>query len=383
MAKEDWITLNPSISFFALSENIEITIYDKNENLVSKFNTIENRENIVEKDYDIINGKDIIGTMVISYSEMEKFDKLSNDFRKNMLITLSLIGGLAACIGMVTSYFLSKKLTKSIAVLNMMTQDYKNKEYENSYPLKSKINEVDDLKLNMTYLGESLKKQEELRSIYSQNISHELKTPLANFLITMEAIEDGVIDLNQETILSLKDEVSHLNYLVDKLRLSFNEENIINDSRIALYNLSEIVEKIYTNLLPTSQANSISLKKDIDSNIYIESDKEKIIQILYNLISNAFKACKPGDKILIKLKTDKNYIFISVIDNGKGIGDEDLDKIFLRNYRVLDNENQDPAGSGLGLSISKSLAGSIGGKILVKSKLGSGSTFSLQLPSKI
>ena len=120
--------------------------------------------------------------------------------------------------------------------------------------------------------------------------------------------------------------------------------------------------------------------EEIKDGVMIYSDKDKISQIIQNLISNAIKAIKEDGLIRISLYEDKNNIYIDIKDNGVGISDEKKEVIFERFYRIDDARNTKTNGHGLGLSITKNFVESLGGKIKLKSKLGKGSTFSVIFP---
>ncbi len=330
-----------------------------------------------------MNNNKYIGLLKISYYDTDKVDEITSSFTKNMVLALVFVGLLAASIGLVSSYFLSKQITENIENLSLMANDYKKKEYDFTYNINTDIEEIENLNLNMTYLGKTLKKQEELRYEYSQNISHELKTPLTNLLLYIEAIEDGIIDLDDESINSLKDEIIHMNGLVEKLRQGFNDESKISENNIEYFNISKTLLEISKSLYPSAKANGIEIETKVKKDIYMTSDKEKITQIIYNLLSNALKACEKGDKVSVFMKEKSNNIIISVVDTGIGIEDNFLDKIFERNFRIDNERNKKVQGSGLGLSITKDLVNSLGGNIMVESKKGSGSKFTIHLPNKL
>lgn len=380
---DDLTSLGSKVGIFAYTENIQIEIFDSENTPVASFNKLDDSYNLITKEYKIVNNNKYIGLLKISYYDTNKVDEITSAFTKNMVLALIFVGILAASIGLVSSYFLSKQITKNIENLSLMANDYKKKEYDSTYNIKTDIEEIENLNLNMTYLGKTLKKQEELRYEYSQNISHELKTPLTNLLLYIEAIEDEIIELDEESINSLKDEIIHMNGLVEKLRQGFNDESKISENNIEYFNISKALLEISKSLYPSAKANGIEIETKLKKDIYMTSDKEKITQIIYNLLSNALKACDEGDKVSVFMKEKSNNIIISVVDNGIGIEDEFLDKIFERNFRIDNERNKKVQGSGLGLSITKDLVNSLGGNIIVESKKGSGSKFTIHLPNKL
>lgn len=380
---DDLNSISSKVGIFAYTENIEIEILDSDNNPIAKFNKLDNSYKLITKEYKIINNNKYIGLLKISYYDINKVDEITSAFTKNMFLALIFVGILSASIGLVSSYFLSKQITENIENLSLMANDYKKKEYESYYDIDTDIEEIENLALNMAYLGSTLKKQEELRYEYSQNISHELKTPLTNLLLFIEAIDDGVIDLDEESIKSLKDEIIHMNGLVEKLRQGFNDESKISENTIEYFNLSKVLLEISKSLYPSAKANKIKIETKLQNNIYMNSDKEKITQIIYNLLSNALKACDTGDKVSILMKEQSSKVIISVVDTGIGIEEDSLDKIFERNFRVDNERNKNVQGSGLGLSITKDLVESLSGEIFVESKKGSGSKFTIHLPNKL
>jgi len=156
-------------------------------------------------------------------------------------------------------------------------------------------------------------------------------------------------------------------------------ENILNLEEV---NLSELVrfvcEKLKIHAKKKNQTLSCSILQDIVAMV----DRDKIEQVLINLISNAVTYVQEGGQINVVLQKEEDKIKIIVKDNGPGIPEEDLPRIFERFYRVDKARSRELGGSGLGLSIADEIVKAHGGKILVESKVGSGTTFTVVLPAK-
>ncbi|MCI4624469.1 MAG: ATP-binding protein [Candidatus Magnetoovum sp. WYHC-5] len=227
-----------------------------------------------------------------------------------------------------------------------------------------------------------------LKSEFLANVSHELRTPL-NSVIGFS----NLLLKNREGSLGTKS----LNYLEKINRNGVHLLKIIND----ILDLSKIeagrmeIDKGRFSVIPTvsntvdmlrPQADnknvSIELINKLDEDIEIESDEQKIQQILINLIGNAIKFVEPitGKIEVIIEKNDKQGLNFSVKDNGKGIPEDKQAAIFEAFTQVDSSSTKEYGGTGLGLTISKSIAERIGGKIDVVSKYGEGATFTLSFP---
>ncbi|MDU2830297.1 MAG: HAMP domain-containing sensor histidine kinase, partial [Anaerococcus sp.] len=236
------------------------------------------------------------------------------------------------------------------------------------------------LQNNIIYLSRNLKNQKYVRKQYAQDISHELRTPITNLQLYIEAIKDGVIDVDDQTLSSLLEEIHRLEGLVVNLNKSFNDNSEYLKINKNEFDLSKHIKLILETIKPRLNKLDISLIEEINDGIMINSDKDKISQVVQNLISNAIKAIKDDGLIRVSLHEDKNNIYIDVKDNGVGITDEKKEIIFERFYRIDDARNTKINGHGLGLSISKNFVESLGGRIKLKSKPGKGSTFSVIFP---
>lgn len=381
---QDFDSIASNIGVFAYTEGVQIKVYDDTNKLLATYNPLgQTQEKVVTNTYDIIRESTKLGTMEISYLEDNSINKFAQDFKNDLTLVLMALCFIAVIIATSSSYILSIQTTRDIEKISQLAKDYKNKEYDSELKVASDIFELKDLSKDMAYLGQALKQQEEIRNKYSQNISHELRTPLTNLLLYTEAITDGVVEVDKTTIESIQEEIFRMNSLVDKLRQGFNEDISISDIRIESYNLSDKLRSISTNIAPSIKANDIKFSISIKEDVWVSSDKEKITQIIYNLLSNAIKACRDGDKIELLMKENKGLISISIIDTGIGIAEEDIKKIFDRNFRVNNQLNKEISGSGIGLSLVDELVKAIGGTIEVESKIGRGSKFTIHFPSKL
>ena len=217
-----------------------------------------------------------------------------------------------------------------------------------------------------------------LKSEFFSNISHEFKTPLNIILATMQVINKNIenknIQATDEEILnkymnSIRQNCYRLlrlvNNIIDISKMDYGYYNI----ELGNYNIISVVEDITMSIFDT----------EIEEEI-IACDPDKIERIILNLLSNAIKYTKDGGKIYVNIGKDNKNVYISVADNGIGMPEKKLLTIFER-YTQIDNKLTRRAnGSGIGLSLVKSLVKMHQGDIYVESKINEGSKFTISLP---
>jgi two-component system phosphate regulon sensor histidine kinase PhoR len=215
-------------------------------------------------------------------------------------------------------------------------------------------------------------------------VSHELKTPLTSIKGFIETLEDGAIEDKQNArrfLFIIKKHTERLNYIINDL-LSLTE---IETGKSAL-EAGKIDIKGLLDEVVWGFGHALSMKKqklNADYNgqdFNIKADKDKIEQVLVNLIDNAIKYTGQRGNIKVSLFEEKDSIMFTVEDNGIGIPKEHLDRIFERFYRVDKARSRELGGTGLGLSIVKHIVMLHGGHIDIDSEIGKGTKVTVILP---
>jgi len=222
------------------------------------------------------------------------------------------------------------------------------------------------------------------------NISHELKTPLNVIFSTAQLFDmyckRGSLENNKDSIIKYIESIKQNSYRLSKLI-----NNIVDLSKIdtgffklnlSNNNIVKVVEDIVMSVttLTDSKGLNIIFDTDIEEKI-IACDPEKIERIVLNLLSNAIKFSNEGDEIFVDIKDKTEFVEISVKDNGIGIEDKYLDMIFARFKQVDKSLSRNTEGTGVGLSLVKSIVELHGGSVYAESELGKGSKFTVILPS--
>lgn len=280
----------------------------------------------------------------------------------------------------VSGKFILKKY-KDKEYIIIILKDEQSISYENINSMKNQIKILEE---NLAI--------ESMKNEFFANLSHEFKTPLNIILGTMQLINKNieknnifydenfnlkkynhVIKQNSYRLLKL------VNNLVDITRIDAGYYNIKRTNQ----NIVEIVEDITMSISQYAEEKGINLIFDTDEEeIIIGCDPDKIERIILNLLSNAIKYTDYGGEIKVSINLKKDKVYISVKDNGVGISEEGIKTVFERFVQDSNGIDRRCEGSGIGLSLVKSLVEMHGGSISVNSKINEGSEFKFELPNK-
>ena len=250
--------------------------------------------------------------------------------------------------------------------------------------IKIKKSEMIDKKINLGKVISfqditDMKRVELMRSQFVANVSHELKTPLTSikgFAETLRIVDDSA---TREKFLDIIDkEAERLTRLInDILVLSNIESNLVAD--VEEFRPGIVIEETLNIVRKTARNRNVSVEFEDNSSECILGDRDKFYQLVLNLIENAVKYSKEKEGyVKISSHNDGGYYHLKIQDNGIGIPDEDISRIFERFYRV--DKSRKKGGTGLGLAIVKHIVKIFNGEINVKSKLGEGTTFEVKIP---
>src|SRR6056297_3561943 len=326
-------------------------------------------DNISYNTYEITNDGKNYGTLKIGrlgrYNLSEEDINFQDDLNNGILI-ITLI---SALITILISILFSNQISKPILKIKESAQKIRDK--KQNWEIKEKTNtyELDELLKTINSLGKTLEAQENLRVRLTSDVSHELRTPLNVMQNQIEAMQDGIIEKNEEKLEEVRQEV---------LRLSNLAKDLENLTDISNYNLKLNLTK--TDIVEFVKGELRNFKDSYNSETILNIDKNKFKQVLINLFSNAEKYSK--DKIYIKVEIEdiKDNVIIKVLDKGIGISESSKDFIFERFYREEKSRNRETGGAGLGLSIVKGIVEAHNGKIYLNTDNKEETEFVIQMP---
>lgn len=232
---------------------------------------------------------------------------------------------------------------------------------------------------------QNLKEEEQRKADFVSMLSHELKTPVTSIKGYIQLMQREVKNqsIAKEKLSASLDRVDRLviqltNLVSDMLDLSRIETNRLDLIKNPV-NINALITEVIGDFALTNPTNKITFEQQ--ENFTLSADRDKIAQVLINLISNAIKYSPAGSEVSVKLDcSDKNNVKISITDKGIGIDEKEHEKIFYRFYRVDGKVEQHFSGFGIGLYLAHSIVQRHGGSFSVNSKLGQGSTFGFTLP---
>jgi two-component system phosphate regulon sensor histidine kinase PhoR len=228
-----------------------------------------------------------------------------------------------------------------------------------------------------------LRRLEQVRTGFIDNVSHELRTPLAAIIGYLETLidEPSLETPNNRKFLHVAHQhAGRLNRLVDDLR-SLSE---IESGKVVLrweaVGLKDVVDEVTEMLQSQSQKKCLYFLNQIAETDYVWADRDRVVQILINLVDNAIKYSLEGGSISFLVRRLDKSMVLQVKDTGQGIPSNDLSRITERFYRVDRARSREEGGTGLGLSIVKHLVQLLGGQLRIHSELGKGTSIELDLP---
>ena len=333
-----------------------------------------------EDSYPLSKNNKKFGTIIFGYYGTSFLNEGALTFRTTLNHSFFLSAFIALIFGFIVSILLSKQLSSPLIKITDTANRMRNGDLEARSHVASKTKEIDDLTTSINYLAETLQKQELLRKRLTSDMAHELRTPLTNLKSHVEALLDKVWEPTDEMLQSFYEEINRLIKLVEGLNdIAKLEQTNLNLNK-SKFSLSLELEKILTSFEPLYNTSNIKIHSNLDENVEVLMDKDKLKQVMYNLLSNSLKYSKVNGEVLLTLKADNNGINISVKDNGIGISQKDLPFIFERFYRSDESRDKNTGGAGIGLTIAKTIIEAHSGTISVNSTLGEGSTFNLRFP---
>lgn len=277
--------------------------------------------------------------------------------------------------GMYMARKISMPISRAVDAAEMISKG----KYHNRIEEKSGIREISQLTTTINDLAENLEKQELLRKRLTGDVAHELRTPIATLQSHIEAMIDGIWEPDVKRLTSCHEEIMRISRMVgdlEKLAKYEGENLVLNKTE---FDISELIQNIILNFENEYMQKGIKINFNGKKEMVL-ADRDKISQVIVNLISNALKYSKDGGKVDITVSGSENETRVTFKDNGIGISSEDLPFIFERFYRADKSRSRLTGGSGIGLTITKAIVEAHKGRIEVRSKLGEGTEFTIIIP---
>ena len=386
--------LNNMLHQQAMTENLYFKLYDSNGELLidstslrSMMGMMNGTQSSIDPNdyqstsYQLKNNNEVIGNLTVFYPEQlmgEDFIFLKS-IKRNILIAVLV----TVILSILFSLLFSNRLTSGFKKLINAIAELRNHQWRTRIPVKELTDEMRPLGESFNQLAESLAKEETLRKEFTANFAHELRTPLATLRSHIEAFQDGIWEPDSKRLEQCHEELMRLVRLVNELEKLIAAENPqikIDKTRLETGKLLSFIRE---------QFNPLFMKKGVDLEVqnteeqhWFSGDRDKVIQILTNIVNNALQYTPQGKRVSIYIEEKNDQISFIVKDEGEGISEDDLPFLFERFYRGDKSRDRKTGGVGIGLSIVKAFVEAHQGKIKIESQSNVGTTVEVQLPKE-
>lgn len=301
----------------------------------------------------IIKNEEMIGTVLIT-SPLAPIEETISILKKQ----LSIITFVSLIIGSILALLFAKHFTKPILKITETSRKIAKGDFNANVHLNLK-DEIGTLGDTINNMAKQLGQIEKFRREFIANTSHELKTPISLIRAYSELAKDEVIEnnvTNTEYLQVIIDESNRLNNMVEDILYLSKMESGYYKLDFQDFSLTETIRSVIDKLSFFASKKNIQLNFEFNKEqIFAYGDKQKIHQVLYNVINNAINHSFENDQVTIRIITIKDIIRVEIIDNGIGIPREDLPYIWDRFYKVDKSRKRDDSGTGLGMAIVKNI----------------------------
>ena len=327
---------------------------------------------------EILDGNEVIGQINITkYSSAENSTAawmFQSSLIKNSLYSMGIVLTFAIIIGILVS----KKMSKDLINTANMAQ---NIDIGNDTPnFHSKVKEIRVIQQSLESSRTRLKLKQKSRKALIDQLIHQTRTPLTILRTHLEGIEDGVIDMTPEEIKTCENQIENITFIITNMSGMIDAEKQIEELHVEEFEMSQVIKQIVNGLKVQFEKKKIALKVTGQPKVMISTDKYKLSQVIYNILTNAYKFTEPNGTVHLYYQSTSENLILTIEDNGPGISEEDQDKIFDAYYKADINGNM--VGEGIGLFVAKEILTSINGSITVESNLNKGSKFIIVIPKQ-
>ena len=311
----------------------------------------------------------------IGHLEARILDQVKEDYfvrssNKVLLVSVSILGLVSILAGFIASRSLARPILELVNASGDIAEGNLSRRVNNTGH-----DEIGRLSQSFNSMAHNLEAQEKLRRTLLSNAAHELRTPLAIISGELEGMLDGVLPADTAALQSLHDEASRLTAILDGVdELSLAEASALNLHK-ETFLLNPFLSRILSRFERILADKNAVILLDCQDNLRINADPDRLSQILINLISNSVKAVGSGGRVAIVAFPENAGVCLEINDNGPGIPEKDLPHVFERFYKGKNG------GLGIGLAIVHELVAAHGGTVSVRSPVGGGASFRVQLPS--
>ena len=327
----------------------------------------------------VVNGQ-TVGSVLVGSMIEPALNPADEDFLQAVNLSIFITAAAVGLVALILGSMLFRQITSPLRAVSQAAEAIAAGQLDRRVEAKT-ADEIGRLAQSFNRMAESLAQADVQRRNMVADIAHELRTPLTVVQGSLEAMLDGVYDLNPENIASIHQQTALLSRLVADLRdLALAEAGQLRLDWQSV-DLEAVIAQASNALQSQALEKGVTFKVELPQGLpRIRGDGQRLQQVLFNLVSNALRHTPTGGTVKTAVEVKEDRVVIRVQDTGSGIPAEDLPHVFERFYRVDRSRARSTGGSGLGLTIAKRIVEAHGGQIWAQSWLGAGSTFAFSLP---
>jgi len=319
-----------------------------------------------------------VGTLIV-YSGLGELTPQQASFLRQVNVLMIVAGSVAALGVLIVGGVQARRIVRPVRALAEAAHRVADGDLSQRVPVTGG-DELAEMGMAFNTMAAELERQHELRHRAMADVAHELRTPLSVLQVELESIEDGLTEPTPEVVAGLQGDLAHLRRLVEDLRvLSLADAGELHVEAEPV-EMVGLVHDVVARVRAAARSEGVTLDAQVpDGSLPVVGDAQRLTQVLLNLLSNALQHTPTGGQITVSARRVGQQVRVAVQDTGEGIPPDDLPHVFDRLYRVDRARSRDTGGSGLGLSIAKSLVEAQGGRIWAESEPGEGATFTFTL----
>ena len=302
-------------------------------------------------------------------------------FTERVNRSLIVAGFVAGVVGIILVLLLSRRILGSIGGLTAAARRLGGGDLSSRVAVKGN-DEIAELGHAFNAMADAVADSERQRRSMVSDVAHELRTPLANILGHVEAMQDGLLQPDADTLDTVHQQTLYLNRLVSDLSLLAQTEAQELRLQLEPESIADVAARVTDSFRPRAELQSVRLDTELTDGLpLLNLDRLRIEQAMGNLVDNAIRYTPPGGTVTIAALRHNYGVRVAVTDTGPGIPTDALPHVFDRLYRVDPSRDRATGGAGLGLTIARRLVEAHGGTVWAESEEGVGSRFGFDLPS--
>ncbi len=328
------------------------------------------------QDIPIIDGDTLLGTVRITRLGPPENQTINHLFIRNLLLNSIIAVSIALLLSLAFGIIISSLMTRSLRETAELANDLQ--VGDSSIPAKTNIREINAIRDILYDYHTRLRMRQQSRKALLDELVHQSRTPLTVLQIHLEGIEEGLMEVTPEEMDTLKDQIEQVTSVISHMSEMIDDEKEVQELIIEEFEFHHFIKHIHNGLSFQFKKKNITFELETAQRLALRTDKHKLNQILYNLLTNAYKYTDRDGTVSISYTSDEQRLSIIVKDTGVGISSEDTSKIFQAYYRA--DQTKHIGGEGIGLYIAQEHAKILGGSISIESVVGRGSLFTLSIP---